>query len=550
MKNKVILIFIILLAFILRFYNLPGAPPSLSHDEVAIGYNAYSILKTGKDEYGLSFPLLFRSFDDYKLPGMVYLTVPTIAIFGLNELGVRFPSALLGSLSVIVFYFFVKELFRLNSKSKIDAPLIATFFFAISIWHINFSRQSFETNGALFFLLAGTYFLIRFLRQPNSFVLASLFYGISFYFYYSVRIILPFILLTFLILYKKRILEYFGVFLIAVFIGALVIIPLLPNILSKGGFARISTVSVLNDSEFIQRKDIYTSVLGEHPNLILRTVYNRRVALVETVVENYFKNFSLNYIFINGTGPQGLLYLFELPFFLLGIYFLLKLNNKAKWVIFTWFIATPLVGALSTDQPNPLRTLPNAAVFSLFSGLGFIGIYQLLQKQSTKKVYVSLSVLLFLFFFTRFLFLYFDYYPKTNSLHFGDGHKQMVAYVKKNLREYDLIYVTGDYWRPYIYFLFYAAYPPQKYQKEGSIQKIENIRFGKASWDRIDGVNIEAHYLTSLVERRTLFIISKEDLKAQEQLIVGEKGPYRLKVLETISGRFTKDPFYAVITEK
>lgn len=85
------LFLIVLLASLLRFYHFTSNPPGLNTDETAIGYNAYSILKTGKDEYSQKFPLAFRSFDDYKPPLYIYLTVPSVAIFGLNEFAVRFP---------------------------------------------------------------------------------------------------------------------------------------------------------------------------------------------------------------------------------------------------------------------------------------------------------------------------------------------------------------------------------------------------------------------------------------------------------------------------
>jgi len=92
-RPYVLLFAIILIAFLLRVIKLSDIPASLSHDEVAIGYNAWSILKTGRDEYGVKFPLLFRSFDDYKLPGYVYLTAFSEFIFGLTPFAVRFPSA-------------------------------------------------------------------------------------------------------------------------------------------------------------------------------------------------------------------------------------------------------------------------------------------------------------------------------------------------------------------------------------------------------------------------------------------------------------------------
>src|SRR3989344_6108180 len=101
MKKILLYSLIIALASFLRFWNLSNQPPGLTWDEAAIGYNAYSVLKTGKDEFGVRFPLIFKSFGDYK-PGLyVYLTVPPVAVFGLSEFAVRFPSALFGTVAVL-----------------------------------------------------------------------------------------------------------------------------------------------------------------------------------------------------------------------------------------------------------------------------------------------------------------------------------------------------------------------------------------------------------------------------------------------------------------
>ena len=110
-KSKVLLILIILLAALLRFYQLGKNPPSLFVDEVSNGYNAYSILKTAKDEYGNFLPVTIRAFGDYNPALSVYLLVPSIAAFGLNEFAVRFPSAILGTLTVLLTYFLIKKLF-------------------------------------------------------------------------------------------------------------------------------------------------------------------------------------------------------------------------------------------------------------------------------------------------------------------------------------------------------------------------------------------------------------------------------------------------------
>src|SRR5437773_2571614 len=112
LQNKLfILLGIILLAILLRFYQLGNNPPSIDWDEASTGYNAYSILKTGKDEYGNFLPLSFRSFDDYKPPVYIYLTVPSVAVFGLTEFAVRLPAAIIGVLAVLVIYFLCLEIF-------------------------------------------------------------------------------------------------------------------------------------------------------------------------------------------------------------------------------------------------------------------------------------------------------------------------------------------------------------------------------------------------------------------------------------------------------
>ena len=83
--QKLTFIAIFGLALLLRFYWLTKNPPALNIDEVSIGYNAYSVLHTGKDEYGQFMPLLFRSYDDYKPPLYVYMVTGAMAIFWSNR---------------------------------------------------------------------------------------------------------------------------------------------------------------------------------------------------------------------------------------------------------------------------------------------------------------------------------------------------------------------------------------------------------------------------------------------------------------------------------
>jgi len=81
---------------------LGSTPSGLSVDEAAIGYNAYSILETGKDEYGQSFPVLIKSFGDYKAPVYTYLLVPVYKLWGMNVFTTRSISAAAGVTGVPV----------------------------------------------------------------------------------------------------------------------------------------------------------------------------------------------------------------------------------------------------------------------------------------------------------------------------------------------------------------------------------------------------------------------------------------------------------------
>ena len=112
-KTKLILLICIVFSIFLHFYKINEVPPCINADEAAFSYNAYSILKTGRDEYGKFLPLRFKSFEDYKLPVYTYFSVPFIAIFGLNDFSTRALNIVIGVAFVPLMYFLLKELFAL-----------------------------------------------------------------------------------------------------------------------------------------------------------------------------------------------------------------------------------------------------------------------------------------------------------------------------------------------------------------------------------------------------------------------------------------------------
>ena len=107
---KIVFVLLLLFSFFIRFYRLSSIPEGFHADETDYGYNAYSLLRTGKDEYGKPFPLIYRSFGDYKGALYAYLTIPFIATAGLSEWTVRAPSAVFGILFTVLTFAIVYQI--------------------------------------------------------------------------------------------------------------------------------------------------------------------------------------------------------------------------------------------------------------------------------------------------------------------------------------------------------------------------------------------------------------------------------------------------------
>lgn len=539
-KTILVLALIVGVAAFLRFYRLTTVPPSLSHDETAIAYNAYSVVKTGKDEYGTPFPLLFRSFDDYKLPGMVYSTLPFTAIFGRSELAARLPSAIYGTLAILVMAGLAYEL-----TGSLGAALLASAALAIQPWHVNFSRQLFESNGATFFFLLGTYFLVRSKKRYGEILLAGLGYVVALYFYYSVRLVIPFVLLSYLLLQWHTIRKHWKTTLLSLAVCTAVFFPMGKEMLSPGGWERINTVSVVNDKNFIARKEAYTNIIAAHPTILYKIIYNRRVALIETVLENYGKNISPHNLFVSGTGTYGALFPFDALLVILGIMFLFRLPRLSRWIIGIWLVSGFFPGALSTNQPNTLRTLVVAPAFAMLSGFGMA--YIRMRTRAWRYGTVSLAVfsaIVLAAVFPRFLSAYFIDNPTHNAVAFADGNKQMIEYVAAHRNQYDRIYISGYYWRPYIFLLYWGGADPSAYQKSGNRERFGPYVFTSASWDT-NGIKLmDTHTDIRALPHtdRTLFIL------AYPEYLVHQKD---VRKITAISGRIADTVFVAAsLTEQ
>lgn len=498
----IILLCLIILASVLRLWQLGNVPISPDWDEAAIGYNAYSILHTGKDEFAKFLPVVFRSFDDYK-PGLyIYLTVPSVFLFGLNLFAVRFPSAVFGILAVIATFFLVKELFKKQKYADLLA-LTCSFLMTISPWDIQFSRVGFEAHVGMVLNLFVVLFFIKSFKRPWFLLLTSIFAGLNIYEYQSEKVFTPLLILILLLIYFKDFIKIPRKFILsAVILGALVVLPMFVFILSnKQALLRIQGTSVFaNQTQLLQNSipkleaDIAN---GDKLGIILD---NRRVVYAQTIISGYLSHFDLNWLFIEGdlarhhAPNMGLLYLFEFPFLFLGIYFLIfgDFDKKIKLLIFLWLLITPIPASITSGVPHAVRTLNFLPTWQILIGLGFVLSFIYVKK------YKILSKILFsmLIIFAGFNFIYYldQYFLQQNYFTAKDwqyGWKQTAEYVEKIAPKYKKIIVTDKepLDKSYMFFAFYLKFPPKEYQKYGSRESggfAEKHYFGKYEFRPLD----------------------------------------------------------------
>ncbi len=477
------LLLIILLAAGLRFFRITANPPGLNSDEVAIGYNAYSILKTGRDEYGQSFPLAFRSFDDYKPPLYIYLTVPSVALFGLNEFAVRFPSALLGIGAVLLTFFLTYEILSYNkllsSYNPVSISLLASLLLALSPWHIQFTRTAYETGSLAFFTSLGLLFLIKGKKKTGYLVLSSIVFGLETYLYQAARVFVPaFVFLAVLILFWREIrsnLLRLTVFSVVLF---LTVLPNLYVTFSPKGLLRFQGTSVFQDVQPKERSTQYkiTDWLRNDNKAVL--LFHRDfLAYFQPILIGYLSHFRPDFLVANNANPKnayvpevGLMYLWELPFLLLGLHFLLAKKDKTPFLLlFAWMLSAPIGAAVTNNVPSSVRTAAFLPSLQIVTAIGFWE--SVMRFRSLAGRYFRHSLLIFLFIVlwgtAFYLHMLFVHAPVSGSKNWYFGYKDVVRETQKLAPEYNQVIVSTGLDEPYIFFLFFEKYDPAKYQKEG-----------------------------------------------------------------------------------
>jgi len=365
-KEWLILSAIVLIAIFFRFYQLDTTPPGLWPDEAANGVDALKALDSG--EFRIFYP------DNNGREGLfINLQAVSIWLFGAEPWALRLVSAIFGVLTVIGLYFLTRYIFSWQMAA------VASFFLAISFWHVNFSRIGFRAIMLPFVLVWVFYFIWRGLKKGElkEFFIAGVIGGLGFYTYFSFRIV-PLIVLVIFWNYwsylkkdfihakyeytRNQLLRGFALLILTVIIIAL---PLLVYFYSHPG-------------DFLKREGRPISVLAQEEPL-----KELAVSVVRTLgMFNFSGDYNQRH---NIPGwPQ-----LSLPIGLLfAVGFLKELGHWLRrkhghfstihTFLFSWFFVMLIPGFLSAEAPHALRTIGVIPVVMIFAAKGFMWVMNLI----------------------------------------------------------------------------------------------------------------------------------------------------------------------------
>src|SRR3989344_2234755 len=489
---KILFIVIVILGFLLRVIGLNKYPPAVSWDEISHGYNAYSILRTGRDEWGVLFPLSnFRAYGDYPLVLNMYFMIPTIFIMGLNEISIRLPGAILGTLTIVAAHFLV---YGLTKSKKIS--LLTSFLVAFEPWNWFLNRFAAQTNLSIFFLTASA--AAFFNREKNKFLLplSALFLGLTLFSYHTTRIISPLILLAAIYIYRKGMGLYWNKNVwtkrLTLFFILLFFLPLPFVLADPASRARSSEVFLLNEGAV--NRIIEKRLTSTYPKLITRLLYNRPVYFIIEATKNHIEYYTPKFLFFKGgthyqfsLPGKGLLFPVNLLFFYLGIYLAIrKALNKDKnyQFILLWFLLAPLSGSITKEHYAVMRATPMIPLVQLFSAIGVIWVLDKIKKIKRSNLpYLFIGVYLLVAFINFFVYSkeYFGNYTLNYSQDRQYGYKEALKYAKANYNNYDRIIITKKYGEPHEFVLFYWPWDPATYRNDPSL-----VRFHQSNWYWVD----------------------------------------------------------------
>ncbi|MBN1900493.1 hypothetical protein JW926_04115, partial [Candidatus Sumerlaeota bacterium] len=198
---------------------------------------------------------------------------------------------------------------------------------------------------------------------------------------------------------------------------------------------------------------------------------------------NYLKHYSPHFLFLFGDGElrhsflgMGMMYLFEAPLLLYGLWLLVEKRTPFHLFLVSWFFLFPVPAAFTGEGiPHGLRTivaLPmpqiicGIALASLFRKLSAFSLEGKTNKILTGALMILLAIIIPLNVFQMANNLFFKY-PEDSWLNWQYGLKQALEYVRKEDIPRDKVYLSGYItYAPYLV-MFYDKIPPEILREKG-----------------------------------------------------------------------------------
>ncbi|MDR3653992.1 MAG: glycosyltransferase family 39 protein [Paludibacter sp.] len=452
-RQTAILFFLLVLGFSVRMILISVIPAGLNQDEASIGYDAFSILTTGCDRNGNSYPIHLVSWGNGQNALYAYLSMPFIYIFGLNTFSVRIVNALFSSLSLIVFY----SLFKLILDQK--KALVALAILTICPWSIMSARWGLESNIFPTIFLIGVYFLFKgIIISQKYFPTSFLIFAISLYSYGTSYLIVPlfFSLIIPFLFITKRITFKNSVLSLSIF--SAVALPLILFII----------INHLSYSQF--------QIFGL---TVPKLLSNRTTQIFNIITPNFFsviiKNIVrfLNILVLQSDGNDynaipsvGTIYAISLPFFIIGLLNVLKkspfLKEPQNYIFVSWLVCSFALGFSSQVNINRLNIMfPPLLYFVILGFYDVSGMLKIEYKRYYKSFLVIVYSLLF-FLFTGYYFIFFNDKIK-NDFSYGLG--DAIKYAEKIDPKGTINITKNTINMPYIYVCFYNQIDPEIFRK-------------------------------------------------------------------------------------
>lgn len=552
--NKISLLLwgIIILATVLRTVNLNRVPSELFGDELDAGYQAYSILKTGRDIRGYKFPIYFHSLSESKAPLYLYSTVPFVAIFGLNEWGVRLPSVFFGMIGILFIYLLTKKIFS-DEKIAIFSLLACS----ILPWHIHYSRAGLEETLLMALVIGGIYFFIQSFNKNHLLLLSILFFILSVYTYPTAVIFTPIIFFTLVAMFRKEIIHFKRNYVIAaMFLLVIGTLPFLKGYFGTGqSQERFSKISIFTDQKSIDK--IITKRINSSINE--RFFHNKITQFSSAFLENYLTSFSPQFLFLKGdpsfrhNSDQGEILLAFAPFFVIGLYELLRqLKDKKYLFTLSWLLVSPVSSALTSDGATHAgRLFVMIPPLVIIIGLGLFKVFNFRNKIG--NIFKLLSIVLISLSFIFYLHQYFYHYPKDSWQYWQYGYKDAITQLVKFDQNFERVILNNNHDPILLRFLFWGKIEPSWLRANFSDDQMQkNILPG------FNGFRVGKYYFGGLTKREELNGLLDDQtlyLAFQGDEIPGdwnwqEKPPVGIKVLSLIKDPLGRPYIYLLSADK